>query len=458
MKVSVPKEFGNTNKKPVLPLLPEPIKSIKKEDMTVVNLCSDPSDHASTQVKFSFKGLDGVHETPREILEWRRNVDRALIGLDLNNNGLSSHNMCKQFMRGSAWSSFIAKAGALLVDKKADAIVAAEPARDNYPPAADAGHAAADFNTLRAAVLTATTRDTLDHLNENCGPEVIEDSLNEVVKNLLPNKTLQCVKRCLRREARKPIDMGAKQCIMHICRINTEEIGRCPPAFDDTQCLTPDEIIDILLFGAPKSWQHKMDRQGFDPLAGTVAQAVEFMERTEMSEDFDGDKKVAALTKKGNNNKNKSNKGNLGVDGSKHCMLHGNNNAHDTSECKTLMAQAKKSKGNNGANQKSKGSNKSWKNKAKDATDDSKKELAALIKKATEVIKKSELNAIEPVKNRKVKWPSEEAELCNLDAELKDFCCEDLDKMDLNGESEDEKEEGEVDLSASEEVSDEVSV
>jgi len=73
MKVSVPKDFGNSNKKPVLPLVPEPIKSIKKEDLATVNLCSDPGDHGSTQVKFSFKGLDGDHETPREILEWRRN-------------------------------------------------------------------------------------------------------------------------------------------------------------------------------------------------------------------------------------------------------------------------------------------------------------------------------------------------------------------------------------------------
>jgi len=68
--------------------------------------------------------------------------------------------MCKQFMRGSALSSFIAKAGALLVPRKADAIVACELARDNCPPATDAGHVAADFNALRAAVLTATTRDT----------------------------------------------------------------------------------------------------------------------------------------------------------------------------------------------------------------------------------------------------------------------------------------------------------
>jgi len=194
MKVSVPKEFGNTNKKPVLPLVPEPIKSVKKEDLAAVNLHSDPTDHNSTQVKFSFKGLDGDHEMPREILEWRSTEERALTGLDLNANGLSSHIICKQFMRGSALSSFIAKAGAILVNKKADATVACELARDDCPPATDAGHIAADFNVLRAAVLTATTRGTLDYLNENYGPEVVKDSLNEVVKNLLPNKTLQRVK------------------------------------------------------------------------------------------------------------------------------------------------------------------------------------------------------------------------------------------------------------------------
>jgi len=102
-----------------------------------------------------------------------------------------------------------------------------------------------------------------------------------------------------------------------------------------------------------------MDRQEFAPLMKTPTEAVEFMERIKMSEDFDGDKKVAAMTKKANNKKKVNDKGSSDAEGSKHCMLHGNNNTHDTSECKTLMAQAKKLKGNNGANQKGKGGNKS---------------------------------------------------------------------------------------------------
>jgi len=244
--------------------------------------------------------------------------------------------------------------------------------------------------------------------------------------------------------------MSVKQYIMHIYRINTEEIARCPPAFDRNQCLTNDEIIDILLWGTPKSWQREMDDQGFDLLAKTLAEVVEFIECIEMSEDFDGDRKVAAVTKKGNNKKKASNsKGSSGAEGSKHCMLDGNNNVHDTSECKTFMVQAKKLKGNNGANQKGKGGNKPWKSKAKDKTNDSKKELATLIKK---VIKQGKLNAIKPVKKRKVKWHSKEEEFCALDAELKDFNYKDLDTMDLKGESDEEKEDGELDISMLDEI------
>jgi len=37
MKVSVPKDFGNIAETPVLPLVPEPIKSVEKEDLADVS-------------------------------------------------------------------------------------------------------------------------------------------------------------------------------------------------------------------------------------------------------------------------------------------------------------------------------------------------------------------------------------------------------------------------------------
>jgi len=56
------------------------------------------------------------------------------------------------------------------------------------------------------------------------------------------------------------------------------------------------------------------------------------------------------------------------------------------------------------------------------------------------------------VKKRKVKWPSEEEELCALDAELKGFNCDDMDMDKLVIK---DPEDGEVDDDS---VTDEVSV
>jgi len=380
------------------------------------------------------------------------NVERAFTGLN-SNNGQLRYQMIQQFAAGSALGKFNHNVTVLAVPARAQLVATAQAAVNR-----DDGTNAARAQGLNdhLAAMQALTNEAV--LAQNVGTGIINTALQAMATILFPTKILQHVKRYLRREARKPVDMGVREYLMHIICINTQEIPRLPPHFNNAQSLSDDEIVDILLFGTPKSWQREMDRQGLDPLASTPHDVVAFMQRIEMSEDFDSNKKVAKVNQGKGKKKSNFAKGNSDADGSKYCMLHGNNNTHDTSECKTLMAQAKKLKGNNGADKKGKGGNKSRKNKAKDKTDDSKKELAALIKKATEVIKKSELNAIEPVKKRKVNWPSEEEELCALDAELKDFNYKDMDQMDLKGESEDEKEEGEMDLSASEEVSDEVSV
>jgi len=444
MKVSVSKDFGN-NRKPVLPLVPEPTALIKKEDLTQVNLLRDPTDPHSTKVKFAFKILKGGHsEAAREIIQQFVNVERGFTGLN-SNNGLLRCQMIQQFACGSAPSGFNHNVPVQAVPARAELVATAQAAVN-----ADDGTNAARRQRLdeHLAAMQALTNATI--LAEADGIQIVTAALRQLTTILLPTKILQRVKLHWRREARKPIEMGVRECHMHILRINLQEIPQLPPHFNATQMLSDDEIIDILLFGAPKSWQREMDRQGLDPLASAPHDVATFMECIEMSEDFDSDKKTTKVAPGKGKKMSGYNKGNSDADGSKHCMLHGNNNAHDASECKTLMAQAEKLKGDNGANQKGKGGNKSWKNKAKDDTNDPKKELVALIKKATEVIEKSELSAIEPVKKRKVNWHGEEEELCAPDAKLKE--------MDLKGESEDKKEEGELDLSTQEEVSDDVSV
>jgi hypothetical protein len=57
--------------------------------------------------------------------------------------------------------------------------------------------------------------------------------------------------------------------------INDEELQQLPP-FGADQSLSNDKVLDILLHGTPKSWQVKMDQQGFDPLDKQIPEVVEF--------------------------------------------------------------------------------------------------------------------------------------------------------------------------------------
>ena len=78
--------------------------------------------------------------------------------------------------------------------------------------------------------------------------------------------------------------MGVRECSQHLARINDQEMPLIPPE-DRTASLSQDEMIDVLLFGTPKTWQCEMNRQGHDPVSGQWDAVVNFMERIELSED-----------------------------------------------------------------------------------------------------------------------------------------------------------------------------
>ena len=98
MKVSIPSEYGNKGKnKIVLPLVPEQVKVTAKADLAQVDLLSDPNLTTSTKVKFAFKG---AVNPPREVLQWRRNVERAFVGLSCT-TGTAQHQMVHALHRHS---------------------------------------------------------------------------------------------------------------------------------------------------------------------------------------------------------------------------------------------------------------------------------------------------------------------------------------------------------------------
>jgi hypothetical protein len=437
MKIIASKDFGSA-KKPLLPLVPEPVEIHRKDELTTLEILSDPADAGSPKVKLTFKMLHG-NESPRELINWRVNVERALIGLN-NTTGTTQDQMVKQFCKSTGLTLFNSHLVTAFMSRKALLMQAKQNQIENDR----VNHAGANEAALTLELNNITALDLAGGLAlDPDGPIIITTALSHTIGALMPNKILQRVKRYLRREARKPLDMNVRTYFMNLLRINDQEIPYLPPLYNATQKLSDDEILDIVLWGTPKSWQREMDRQGFDPLTKTPYETLAFMENIEASEDFDADKKVAVATKKGNGKKKTGNYGNNNEEsnGSKYCMLHGKNNTHHTENCNTLKADVKKRKNNNNSN--GTGTKKTWKNKSKDSTDDSKKELAALVKKVNKLTKQAELNAIEPIRKRKVNYPTKmdeevesEAMLAELDAELKEFNYGKLDQMTIREDGE----------------------
>ena len=275
----------------------------------------------------------------------------------------------------------------------------------------------------RDAIMASALTDPL-----NCDPAHITEARHVVLTNQLPYKVLAKAKRNLHRDSRKPADMKVRVCVQHLVRINNEEIPLLPP-FQANQNLSTDELMDILLFGTPKSWQKEMDRQQFDPLDKPMNDVIDFMEAIESSEDFDGTK---VETKKKTDSKKKASKDvaktdNKDSNGSSknRCMLHGW--GHSTEDCKVLQAEAKRLKSNNDSDKKdnnsfSKSNNKTWSRKAQEAKKKTSSDLAAFIKK--------EVGKAMKTASKKRKSDDDDDSLNAFD--LKDFNYEDMENLKID--------------------------
>ena len=127
-----------------------------------------------------------------------------------------------------------------------------------------------------------------------------------------------------------------------VCEINNL-LARFPGA-DENSKLPEDELLDILEFGMPNSWQRAMTLQDFDPVEHTVSEFVSFCERLEATdtEDVIPKKKEDKNSSNSFSKKRKPNTQNGGF--GLNCILHGDNCGHTTHYCRNLRAQAEKMK------------------------------------------------------------------------------------------------------------------
>ena len=275
----------------------------------------------------------------------------------------------------------------------------------------------------------------------------IDLALKHVLTTLMPRKVLARVKRHLRRNCRKPNHMKIREYVQNLSRINNDEIPMLPP-FGNSQNLNADEILDIILFGTPKSWQREMDRQGFDPIENDIDQVVSFMENVETAEEFDTDKGTQKNTGKKVDNKKKTSKPNGGGSGAsngngnnhnkgtKYCIVHGQC-SHTTSECRTIQNESKKAKtgngnGNGGGKQQGssdnnkKNGNKTWSRKAEEAKKEAQNDMAAFVQKE---VAKSYMKMVKAHKKRKCD-DSDDDSLAAFD--IADFNYEDMENLNID--------------------------
>ena len=188
--------------------------------------------------------------------------------------------------------------------------------------------------------------------------DTFKECIEAVNESIFPRRAVLLQRRYMRRFIRKPNTMTTREYVARLTEINGY-LPLFPPVKEGEAhptALPQDEIVDLLEYGVPNSWQRSMILQDFNPLQHTVTEFVQFCERLEQVEANEGrgqanstdQKPKASKAVKGNkhNNENKLNKKRKSPpDQSGGCMLHGENCGHVTDDCFTLKAQAKRMKG-----------------------------------------------------------------------------------------------------------------
>ena len=444
MKIAKMVRNPNYNKdsteRPPLPLVPVEYNVDLKNPSKCgsFKLRTTPADADSPKYTFTMAYADGTQDL-RFYIEWFHNVNKVVTGLNIT-TAEAKNNMIRQLCSGPVLAAYD---DAALKAAAARTVQLKTQAYNSVPRGTHADGTAwteDEWNIQRQA---ASDRVPAEDINL----DDIIIGLNATIITQACYKALEKQKRFMRRKMRKPSDMGTREYMNHLNRINFQELPHLPP-FREDQSLSDDEMLDILLYGIPKSWVREMDRQDFDPFRHNIAATVDFCERMEAAEGFDkSDTKVAAKPAK-KKPKNDHPVSSYSTDTGMWCEYH-ENDTHNTADCKTLKKlkaqQAAKKNGNGNFK------NKTWsrKDKAQGEKSFTKKELKAIAEKAVRD-SLSELNAVCKTAKRKADDMSEdsdsdslstssekqEAAMAELDRQLADF--------DFSKESDGKLEDGEV--------------
>ena len=374
----------------LLPLVPLPPTELDTTTSVIYPLYSNPADTTSTTYKVTVRRLNGSEDV-RTMIQWSKDVNKVVNGLAItaDNQYTQAVTVCESMMDGRVSAIFAYRC------KRYKELRMARRAQEAYD--SDGGNEAA-----KQAAKDAIIAQGWEHADNNQLGH-IRLALNDTLASLMPKKILARCKRHLRRHCRKPRDMKIREYCHLVSMMNSQEFTHLPP-WGRNQELPDDEILDIIIFGIPKSWEKEMERQGFDPMAQTLPDVIAKLEDIESAEGFDAEATKVTNTKTTKKKSpakpsNESNQGN----NKKHCLYHGWG-GHTTDECDKLKQQVKKLKADNNNNNSSNGkkdantkkSGGDWKKKAEQA----KKEGDGFAMTMNKIVQKAVKSAIKSNKRR----------------------------------------------------------
>ena len=113
----------------------------------------------------------------------------------------------------------------------------------------------------------------------------LQDILRALRREVFPQYALQQQKRFMRRSLRKPRNMSIRAYVNRVLELN-DQLESFPGVNenDNGTKLPEDEVLDLLEFGLPETWQHAMLLQDFDPQVHTINDFIQFCERLETLE------------------------------------------------------------------------------------------------------------------------------------------------------------------------------
>jgi hypothetical protein len=283
-------------------------------------LLSDPSNTDSQKYSFTMTYADGS-QSIRFQIKWVKDVQKILRGMCVTMPA-AQHELIQRLCTGQ-----------VLTQCNESIMIACQTAKTVHTRAIVAG-------LRRRAATAMVTAETQNEVADKAVPPdaatlaMIKPVLRSTIKMVCPYKALEKQRCFMRCKMRKPADMKIRTFVNHLHRINFDELPQLPP-FETGQELSNNKLLDIILFGIPKSWVKEMNRQDFDPFAREdIQMLILCCKCMESAEDLHDNNNKPGSNSKNSHKKTKfsDNKGKPTKGSGKWCEYH-KTDMHDTSEC-----------------------------------------------------------------------------------------------------------------------------